>query len=261
MNACRVIKDLLRPAYRCYLAHRNSGANVSCNICGKSFKELRPIKGRHVDGSSFIIPDHVGNCWYCNSYPRNRELYYWLIHEYHILEKKNVKVLHVAPELPISNKLRKLSNIEYVCIDKRCKGYSYPKYVSDGDICKLKFKDDSFDLIICNHVLEHVIEDRIAMKEIKRVLKPNGIAILMVPIDLELEVSVEEGKDENLSPNEREKRFGQFDHVRIYGLDYFNRLKCVGFIVERKRYDNCIISQYGLSPDEEIVICKRTLLL
>lgn len=257
MDLKESLKDVLRPAYRRYLAFKNKGHNVKCNICNSEYKDLRPVMGRHADGSLYLIKDHVGICWLCNSYPRMRQLWYWLESDYDIKNKSGIKILHVAPEVSISKILRKLENIEYVCIDKHCEGYRYPSYVNDGDVCHLHFKDDSFDLVLCNHVLEHVKDDSKAISEIFRVTKPGGKAILMVPIDNDSPMTDEEQPEESLSPEEREKRFGQFDHVRMYGQDYFERLKSAGFNVQRLKYNDELTTKFGFFPGEELVICEK----
>lgn len=252
-----VCKNLLRPLYRRYLSAVHHGDSVQCPVCKKHFSEWRPIVGRHADGSSFIVKDHLGSCWLCNAYPRVRQLYYWLINDYDIGRKGSLKILHVAPEVQIAEKIRQLDNVEYYSIDKRCKGYSYPDYVKDGDVKNLQFDDSSFDLVICNHVLEHIVDDRRAMNEIKRVLKPGGTAILMVPLDYDSSVTIEEDEANPCTPEEREEKFGQYDHVRMYGTDYFGRLAEIGFNVERKKYDTETCHRYGFMPEEEIVICRK----
>lgn len=252
-----VFKDILRPAYRQFLAFNNRGKEVTCNICGRHFSRLRPVVGMHADGSLFEVKDHVGRCWLCDSYPRNRQLFYWLHNNYKIIQADHIKILHVAPVVQISDRIRKYKDIDYTCIDKHCEGYKYPDYVQNGDICNLEFDDCSFDMVICNHVLEHVKDDIAAMNEIKRVLKKNGVAILMIPIDIELDKTIEEKMDENLSATEREERFGQYDHVRIYGLDYFERLNDVGFNVKRISYNDELTREYGFMPKEEVIVCEK----
>lgn len=219
---------------------------------------MRPAIGMHADGEDFVIEGHVGRCWFCDSYPRTRELWYWLENEFGIRKRSGIKILHVAPETSIAALIRKLgADVEYVCIDKHCAGYKYPSYVAYGDICGLSYSDNCFDLIMCNHVLEHVKNDMQAINEIYRVLKKGGTAILMVPIDMSLDISDEENEDETLTPQQREERFGQYDHVRMYGSDYFHRLESVGFSVRRVSYDAATTSAYGFSPGEEVIVCTK----
>ena len=130
-----------------------------------------------------------------------------------------------------------------------------------GDITKLNFKNNTFDLIICNHVLEHIIDDRTAMNEIYRVLKKDGIGILQVPIDKNLEKTYEDNT--LVSKKQRAEHFGQYDHVRVYGRDYKNRLEDSGFTVNLIDYTNEIkddeISKYGLIKGELIPIVKKSI--
>lgn len=250
------IKDILRPVYRSFLAYKNRGKNVKCNICGKRFRSLRPVVGRHADGTKYIIEDHVGSCWFCNSYPRMRQMWFWLSNDYKIQGKNGLRILHVAPEVSISKILKRYRDVEYICIDKHCPGYRYPAYVKEGDILSTDFPDNHFDVVICNHVLEHIKDDSTAIKEIFRITKKNGLAILMVPLDYDLEKTDEEG-EQDLSPAEREQRFGQYDHVRLYGKDYFQRLESVGFDVERVTCEDKIVDSYGFQPGEELIICHK----
>jgi ubiquinone/menaquinone biosynthesis C-methylase UbiE len=130
-----------------------------------------------------------------------------------------------------------------------------------GDITKLNFKNNTFDLIICNHVLEHIIDDRTAMNEIYRVLKKDGIGILQVPIDKNLEKTYEDNT--LVSKKQRAEHFGQYDHVRVYGKDYKNRLEDSGFTVNLIDYTNEIkddeITKYGLIKGELIPIVKKSI--
>ena len=129
------------------------------------------------------------------------------------------------------------------------------------DVCedKLPFEDNFFDLVLCNHVLEHVDDDNKAMQELYRVLNKNGTAILQVPIDLERNETFE---DVNVKTRqERIEKFGQYDHLRIYGSDYFKKLEKIGFHVEQNRYATKFskneIKKYGIVENEIIPICKK----
>lgn len=164
-----------------------------------------------------------GACPGCGSMHRHRILWLWLRR----LEdsgriKLRGKILHVAPERGLSKKLRQ--NFDYLSVD-----LNGVNAMQAADITRLDFPDDYFDAIICNHVLEHILDDRSAMSEMYRVLRPGGWASLHVPL------SGKQATDEDASvtaPSERLKRFGQEDHVRVYGWDYLERLRRAGFHVE-----------------------------
>jgi len=119
--------------------------------------------------------------------------------------------------------------VRYVAGDRKEPGYTYPSDTLDLDVTAMPFPDDQFDLILCSHVLEHVPDDRQAMRELYRVLKPGGWAILMVPLDRACAVTQEDATV--VDPEERKRLYGQFDHVRLYGRDYAERLKSAGFTV------------------------------
>lgn len=139
------------------------------------------------------------------------------------------KVLHIAPEQAFFQRLKKQSHLEYITAD-----LFSPIVDVKADLVNLPFEDHSFDVVFCNHVLEHIIEDRKAMNELYRILKPGGWGILQVPLKRSLETSYEDFSITD--PKERTKHFGQYDHVRWYGMDYFTRLKEVGFKVEALEY-------------------------
>jgi FkbM family methyltransferase len=145
-------------------------------------------------------------------------------------------------------------NIDYLSAD-----IGSPLAKVQMDITDIKYPDDHFDVIICNHVLEHIPDDWKAMAELYRVLKPRGWAILQVPISLSLNQTYEDPLV--TSPEERERAFGQNDHVRIYAKDYRDRLERVGFSVEIfsfvKDFGESSIHKYGLSKDENIYVCSK----
>ena len=127
-----------------------------------------------------------------------------------------------------------------------------------ADICNLPFSDQQFDWVICNHVLEHISNDKIAMQEIYRVLKPGGTAILQVPLRLDQDTFED---DRITDPKERAQVFGQYDHVRIYGKDYQNRLKQVGFTVKMLAYAEQLTleeqTRYVVPANEIIPVCTK----
>ena len=127
------------------------------------------------------------------------------------------------------------------------------------DIQDISYEDDTFDAIVCSHVLEHIIDDGKAMRELYRVLKPGGIAILQVPYSPLLQESFEDPTV--TEQGERLRAFGQTDHVRIYGLDYPDRLRAAGFFVEAV-LPSAFLSEpemrhYALDPAEPIFFCKK----
>jgi 2-polyprenyl-3-methyl-5-hydroxy-6-metoxy-1,4-benzoquinol methylase len=151
---------------------------------------------------------------------------------------------------------KEMNNINYYPADKNNKKYSIDiKYV---DLAELNIETNTFEMIICNHVLEHVEDDKKAVMEMYRVLKPGGVAIITVPID-----SKRNETYEDLSvtkPKDREREFGQWDHLRYYGLDFQQRLETADFTVKTEHYarsfSNGDYEKYGLA-DEPIFVCKK----
>uniref|UniRef100_UPI003561A7AC methyltransferase domain-containing protein n=1 Tax=Ancylomarina sp. TaxID=1970196 RepID=UPI003561A7AC len=144
---------------------------------------------------------------------------------------KNLKVLHIAPEQCFYKRFRALENLDYTTGDLES-----PIADVHFDVQAIPFANETYDVVICNHVLEHVDDDTKAMSEIYRILKPGGFAILQVPQDSEAEKTYEDPTITD--PSEREKHFLQKDHVRLYGLDYAERLSAVGFKVTADTYAN-----------------------
>ena len=128
-----------------------------------------------------------------------------------------------------------------------------------ADICDLPFDDNSYDVIFCNHVLEHIPDDQKAMKELYRVLRPGGMGIFQIPQDLNRETTFED--DSITDKAERARIFGQYDHVRIYGRDYFDKLRSVGFKVEVVDYTSTLseeeIDQYRLAKGEILPLVSK----
>lgn len=187
------------------------------------------------------------------SLERHRLLWLYLERETSFLNKKN-KVLHVAPEQVFYQKFKDFSHWNYTTTDLHS-----PLADIKADLCDLPFADHSFDLILCNHVLEHIPADKQAMKELYRVLKKGGTLIAQVPLDENREDTYE--NDAITDPKERSRIFGQYDHVRIYGKDYYQRLNNVGFKTKGVSFLDTLtaeeIERYALPKSERIPVAIK----
>ena len=151
-------------------------------------------------------------------------------------------------------RLSKLKHIDYTTCDLES-----PLAKVKADICNLPFADATFDWILCNHVLEHIPNDTKAMKELYRVLKPGGKALLQVPLDTNREKTFED--DSIVDNSKRTEVFGQYDHVRVYGKDYFNKLRQIGFEVSEIQFGKSLSEaerlRFAVKKDEYIPLCLR----
>ncbi|MEC7858569.1 MAG: class I SAM-dependent methyltransferase [Bacteroidota bacterium] len=221
------------------------GNKVKCPICKKSFKEFFPY-GRETRNNAL--------CTNCLSLERHRLIYLYLEKETSIFKKKT-KLLHIAPEACLINIFKRFDNIEYITAD-----LNSPLADIKMDIHNMPFKEKSFDLILCNHVLEHVENDIKALEEIKRVLKMDGIGIVQVPFYNPIPKETLEDKSVT-SKKERELLYGQSDHVRKYGKDYRKRLESTGLKTKLKTPNsflfNADIIRHSIIESEEIFIVSR----
>ncbi|MFZ2970508.1 MAG: class I SAM-dependent methyltransferase [Minisyncoccia bacterium] len=192
-------------------------------------------------------------CPLCKSLERHRLLWLYLKDKTNYF-KDSIKVLDVAPTPFFQKMCKKCSNMDYTSVD-----ISSPVAMIKMDITDMDFPDEQFDCILCYHVLEHITDDRKAMKELFRVLKRGGWAIIQSPIDANRNQTFEDNEVTGFS--DRERIFGQGNHVRIYGLDYKNRLEEAGFIVRTDDYyhdlPSDISQKYGLLEDEKIYFCMK----
>ena len=214
-------------------------------IDGKSYRKFLPY-GYGKQRENALSPGTL-------SLERHRQMWLYLQSETDFFTK-NYKVLHIAPEQEFLRKFKKMKNLEYTSAD-----LFSPIVDVKADILDLPFEDESFDVIFCNHVLEHIIDDRKAMSELYRVMKKGGWGILQVPMKNSLEKTYEDFSITD--PKERQKHFGQYDHVRWYGMDYFDRLKSVGFDAEANFYSQKFseedIKRFGLNKNEILPVVRK----
>ncbi len=220
------------------------GSKYTCPCCNGNFRAFLPAGMARRPNA---------RCPRCGSLERHRLIWLYLqkksdifIHPY--------KVLDVAPEEILQKKLRALPNLEYLSIDLES-----PLAMKKMDITKLDLPDASYDVIFCNHVFEHIPDDQAAMRELRRVLKPGGWAVLQTPVDLKREQTDEDPSITD--PRIRLQRFGQTDHIRVYGRDFFDRLKDNGWQVTRDRFVQTLSpddsSRYALDLNEELIIGRK----
>lgn len=229
-----------------------------CPFCGNHFNEFLPMG---LDHPVLLEKAVIGGgrrrsaCPYCHSTDRERLLYAYFAKELRIFNgRKDLRILHFAPEKPLSMLFLRHGFKEYICGDLFTEGYTYPDHVLDMNVLSIPYDNDRFDLVICNHVLEHVPDDRKAMREIARVLRSGGRAVLQVPISANSARTIEDPSI--TSPDDREKTFGQFDHVRLYGQDYPDRLRSAGLKVDRINISRKY-RRFGLSPREDLFIATK----
>jgi SAM-dependent methyltransferase len=163
-------------------------------------------------------------CPRCDSLERHRHLWLFLARHTPLVADRSLSVLHFAPERGIGPRLAR-GRPGYASADLE------PGAMLQLDVQDLDLPDESFDWVLCSHVLEHVPDDRAAMRELLRVLRPGGTAIVQVPT-----YSLRTDEDVTLTPEENLARFGQRDHVRIYGADVFDRLRAAGFEVDLRLF-------------------------
>ncbi len=228
---------------------RYLGNAVECPCCDNSFSRFVRHRGREQ-----------AKCPRCGSLERHRLLWLYLL-EHTDLFSRPMSLLHFAPEYSYQRRLSRIPALHYVTAD-----LDSPLATHQVDIMDLPFEDESFDALLCSHVLEHVADDRRALAEIRRVLRPGGWALLMTPIDRRREQTFEDPSV--TTPEQRHRVFGQSDHVRLYGADFDERVASAGFAVSCDRYveqlDEQVVARHGLRreqddafSDEDVFLCVR----
>jgi SAM-dependent methyltransferase len=220
------------------------GRGRFCPVCGRSSRRFR---------SFGVVPREDAQCAHCGALERHRLLWLYVSMRTDLFDGRPKKVLHVAPEPCFEPRFRQRLGSGYVTADL----FDATAMVR-MDITDIHYPDQHFDVIYCSHVLEHVQDDRRAMREFHRVLRNSGWAILLVPITAGKTL-----EDPSITePEERLRVFGQEDHVRRYGPDYAGRLRDAGFRVEVTRAGDLVrndeILRMGLTPvSGEIYFCTK----
>jgi SAM-dependent methyltransferase len=231
------------------------GLRYRCPFCHLRFRRLEP-RGRDlpVYAQLGIVGGGLreAECPWCRSNDRERLLYLFLQRHTDVL-RRPMRVLHVAPEARLRRALARRQE-SYETTDLRMRGVDF-----HCDLAAIPRPDVAYDAILCSHVLEHVTDDRAAMRELRRVLAPGGFAVLQVPIAMRAERTDEE--EAPLSPEERSRRFGDPTHVRLYAeSDYVARLENAGFSVRADdavtRLGRKTVSTYALESAEKVFFCS-----
>lgn len=231
---------LFRAARRVYYA----GRRVECPCCETRFRRFAAIGRSHH-------PDL--ECPRCGSYSRHRQLWLFLTLRMAVL-REPLALLHVAPEVFFLRRLETAPNLRYLSVDLHD-----DHAMERVDVESMPYADGSFDAAVCSHVLEHVVDDRRALRELRRVLRPGGWAVVQAPVDRSLPATRE---DPSVSdPAERARLFGAEDHVRYYGRDYVDRLRDAGFDVSvvplHAELGAGAAERWGLLPLEDVYLCRR----
>lgn len=230
-----------------YLRVKYAGNKVVCTCCNRSFREFAPFGDNRRKNAW---------CPNCESLERHRLLWMYLEHKTNLYSAP-LKVLHIAPEAVFFRLFKTKKNIDYY------PGDIYPHLCPRGtayfDLLNPDFPDNSFDVIICNHVFQYIENDKKAMKNIYKLMKIGGWGIMQVPIDTTRSVTYEDNSI--IDPLERERAFGLKDHVRYYGYDYADRLRNAGFKVSVDDYTAAFTDQeihkYGFWKGDAVYYCTK----
>ncbi len=223
------------------------GNNVECPVCERSFSKFLSY------GADIVHRDNV-LCPYDLTLERHRLMWLYLKDESNFFTAEKLDVLHIAPEQCFHALFKKQSNLNYLTGD-----LVSPIADLHFDLHNIPLEDNRFDVVFCNHVMEHVDDAIRCMSELHRVMKPGGWGIMQVPQDHKRELTLEDPSI--TSPEDREKYYWQKDHVRLFGQDYPKWLEKAGFRVtvfdKESKYDQKLIERYRLQKEEILYIVHK----
>ena len=234
----RFIPKLASIAYR--------GSEVFCVVCKQEARKFMPYGRGESERENALCPN-------CLSLERHRLIWSFLKRKTNFFDNQ-LRMLHIAPEVCFIDRIANLENIDYITADLES-----PLAQVKLDVHNIPFVENSFDIVMCNHVLEHVDDDQQAMREIFRVLRRGGWAIMQSPIDYDRTETYEDSSI--TSPRDRALHFGQNDHQRVFGLDYSRRLTQAGFAVTEERLVQAMspseLARFGFESNEVLFFCEK----
>lgn len=234
-------------ARKCIRKIRYFGLNRYCPVCKSHVRKFYSYGLRNRPEA---------RCPVCDMLERHRAIWLFLQQKTNLMDGRPKRMMHVAPEGEMEKLFRNIEGIDYLSVDL----YN-PSAMEKVDITNIPYDEAEFDIIYCSHVLEHVPDDKQAMSEFYRILKPGGWALICIPIDRDK--TFEDPTVTN--PKEREKLFGQHDHVRRYGPDVAERIRSAGFNVEsfpptsymsQEDISRCAI---GVAAEQPLFYCQKNL--
>ncbi len=262
MDLIDVLRSSARPAVHLVRrAYQASGGRCRCNACKRTFRSFRPLRERKRFPLSASLRMIGGGgvvhcvCPFCESTDRDRHLLMYIDRLRLLEEMDRPRVLHFAPEPCLAARIAETNPAEYIQADFNPRSAEVRKI----DITSIPFEDDRFDLVVANHVLEHVPDDAKALSEVYRVLKPGGVAILQTPYAALLHNTF---SDPGIaSDEERLHLYGQEDHLRLYGQDLFARIEGAGFTLRREKHGDLLADvdarRHCVNPEEDLIVAVK----
>lgn len=222
------------------------GRDRECSLCGARYRRFMPY--------GYVVSREDALCPRCLSLERHRLIWLWICRHTDLMTSRP-RLLHIAPEVSLMRHFERLyrGSDDYLTADLES-----PLAAMHFDVQHIPLDDASVDVVICNHLFEHVEDDRRAMRELYRVMRPGGWGIMMVPEDRGRATTFED--DTITDAAERTRLFGQYDHRRLYGRDYDDRLREAGFEVERLSPEAITTAderaRYAVGGDDLVVVHK-----
>lgn len=256
------LRSIARPAVRFVRrAYQASGGGRCCYACKRTFRSFRPLRERERFPLSPSLRMIGGGgvvhcmCPFCESTDRDRHLLMYIDRLRLLEEMDRPRVLHFAPEPCLAVRIAGTNPAEYIQADFNPRSAE----VRRMDITRIPFEDDRFDLVVANHVLEHVPDDAKALSEVYRVLKPGGVAILQTPYAALLHNTF---SDPGIASEEQRLHlYGQEDHLRIYGQDLFAKIEGAGFTLRREKHSELLadvdVRRHCVNPEEDLTLAVK----